>query len=258
MFIHNILLFPALLAGAVRAADYKTYQNEYQPGPGQGELGHCGVFVETLSHGEGTGTMFHVVGSVGPGPGMTYHADVKTRDVKGSPEFKSSTPIGFVASTALGHVDQIGRSIPPPKSIFQAGGFKRITPAPPHYTCREWARDFIEQLKHEGVLTSSARSPSPAAGGQHGGQASSRSSSPSRAGKPRSIEEHPIFVTRSELYALLNRGAFDDLSDGLLARDPSYAFNGFAKSLSARDFDEDELFARTAEPYEDDYLLGEW
>ena len=235
-----LYLIPILLAGFAQAADYKAYLNEYQPGPGQ-ENGHCGVFVESGEQGLGTGTVYHVVGSVGPGKGMKFAAHQKERDVKGSPEFRSQSEIGVVSSSAGPQIEQIGRSIPPPKSIFI--GFQRIQPPPPHYRCLEWAQDFVAALKEQGVLRDASSRPgtpeqlapgtpkqSPPGTPKHSPPASPKGS-PKKL--TRSLAEQPYL---NDFYSgIIGRGASFDTPTHLGNQGKYYHMRRFASVLAQRE-----------------------
>ena len=233
-----------------REGSYIAYYNEYLS-QGPNDRGHCGVFVETQSHGAGTGVLFHVVGSVGPGTGMQYARDEKTRDVRESPEFKQRHPIGRISSSKLGEVDSIARSIPPPQSIFEAGTMKKKQPPPPHYRCREWAQDLARQLEEKGLVQpGDSRSPSPQPATGKGGSTHAGASSPpgsSVSKSPRSPQK-PFgtdLLSRRENYeALILHHPFrrEALISGLIEL--------YERSLTQGGVTHSEFQARDADSYD--------
>ena len=166
MRVYNSVLWNLLaLITFVHGTRYAAYSVNYEPGPGQGEFGHCGVFVETGPYLSGIGTLFHVVGSVGPGPGMEYRPEYKDRDFKGSPTYQSSTKVGVIDSSRYDSVDSVAKQLPPPPSIFtyddKTKRWKRKVPAPPNYRCRQWGNDLIRHLNQQSILVPGTPTPEP-------------------------------------------------------------------------------------------------
>lgn len=161
------IIFAAMSAGLAHATDYTAYLNLYEGGLGGDD--HCGLFLETLAQGEGTGELFHVVGSVGPGAGMKFEHKQVTQNIAGSLTFKSKSQVGYVSDSKKSEVLSVAQALPPPKSIFNE--MRKITPAPPKYNCQNWATDLVASLKGKGVIKATrSRTPSPERGTASGRQ----------------------------------------------------------------------------------------
>ncbi|KAI1276537.1 hypothetical protein F5Y07DRAFT_131145 [Xylaria sp. FL0933] len=137
---------------------------------------HHALFIPT---GKGGGQLFHVIGSVHKG--MRY----ETRPSKApslSVRFISSRQIGWVSNSALGQVDDICRSNPPPEQQIDAGTLinenKRLR------RCQEWTAETIYMLEEAGVMTPVSGGASTSGSGGMGGQSRHTTSSQSDDSHP--------------------------------------------------------------------------
>jgi hypothetical protein len=114
---------------------------------------HRAIFVETNAV-DGSRYVFHVKGGIQRG--MDYEAK-QGRKPEESLTFVCKSSIGWVDAGAIGRINEVCCSIPPPKKQFD--GPKRLYPGEPLRRCQEWTHEAVQALRSCGVLQTAPPQP---------------------------------------------------------------------------------------------------
>lgn len=125
-------------------SSYRVWRVEYV-----GEPNHEAIFVETHHNGQGSGTLYHVVGTILQG--MTYEARPARAPEQSATYAGRKHYLGVVQTANSGRINGICALVRPPGRQVRLNG-KRIDPSKPLYRCGEWATDAIRELRRAGVL----------------------------------------------------------------------------------------------------------
>ncbi|KAF7596795.1 hypothetical protein BBP40_012394 [Aspergillus hancockii] len=106
---------------------------------------HVGIFV--LTEIDGSGTLFHVVGSMQQGMTFSPRPEDKPENSVTCKDYKL---IGKVAVDKYDKFREVCRSIPPPKKQLEFN--YRLYPDEPLRTSKEWVDEAIQALWEKNVL----------------------------------------------------------------------------------------------------------
>lgn len=107
---------------------------------------HHAIFVETDAE-TGAGIIIHVKGDIQRG--MTFESKRGNRP-EDSNSFVEKTFLGLVSVNNYHHIEEICRTIPPPKKQFD--GPRRLYPREPLRRCQEWTNEAIQILISNNIL----------------------------------------------------------------------------------------------------------
>lgn len=116
---------------------------------GSGPRNHVRLFVKTRD--DGSGQIFHVIGTILQG--MTF----ETRS-EGVPENEvlfvpgSKKYVGEIAQSAIGELDALCRSIPPPAAQMNLNGTRK-DPTKALRRCGEWAGEVKQEALRCGLIS---------------------------------------------------------------------------------------------------------
>jgi hypothetical protein len=116
---------------------------------GSGPRNHVRLFVETQE--DGGGQIFHVVGTILQG--MTFETKPEMRPesvvlfVSGSKKY-----VGRIAQSAMGELEELCRSIPPPAAQVNLNGTRK-DPMKPLRRCGEWVEEVIGEAQRRGLIS---------------------------------------------------------------------------------------------------------
>ena len=116
---------------------------------GSGPRNHVRLFVETQE--DGGGQIFHVTGTILQG--MTFETKPETRPesvvlfVSGSKKY-----VGRIAQSAMGELEELCRSIPPPAAQVNLNGTRK-DPTKPLRRCGEWVEEVIGEAQRRGLIS---------------------------------------------------------------------------------------------------------
>ncbi|KFY56117.1 hypothetical protein V497_06501 [Pseudogymnoascus sp. VKM F-4516 (FW-969)] len=116
---------------------------------GSGPRNHVRLFVKTQD--DGSGQIFHVIGTILQG--MTFETrsgGVPENEVLFVPGSKKY--VGEIAQSAIGELDALCRSIPPPAAQMNLNGTRK-DPTKALRRCREWAEEMKQEALRCGLIS---------------------------------------------------------------------------------------------------------
>lgn len=128
------------------AMSYSVYTVELL---GSGPRNHVRLFVETQN--DGSGQIFHVIGTILQGMTFETRLEIKPESdvlfVPGSQKY-----VGRIAQSAMGGLDELCRSIPPPAAQMSLNGTRKDKTKPLR-RCGEWVEEVREEALRRGLIS---------------------------------------------------------------------------------------------------------
>lgn len=107
------------------------------------------IFLESNEYGAGSGTLFHVIGSLNKGMIFETRVDL---DPTQSPSFESRVYLGSIVAGDHARLEAICREVEVPGKQLRRNS-KTIDRSKPVRRGAEWAAEVIEALYREGIVT---------------------------------------------------------------------------------------------------------